>query len=365
MNKLYQQYMLKFIGIVMMVSLFGCDSNEKILNDVNFRWGDYALFVKGHPKHGSFLVDDEAVLKANRNKIKLKRSASNFLPGEGDRSSGLYLFKNGKLLKRKTGIQFSLFEIGDIAQYAKPILHNRYYNSKANIQTQLELLSKSEEPIYLLNEPEFREHEREFHVLVNLPTVAVPAKKDEQGTPRPVFDANAWKENYGELLKKRAMQRLAPLNDFDLEVASTQTTKAFINDVSFKPSGDDVYEGIPVLHHAGTNSPLLLESYILYHFTLHFSAKKPLIEQLRKMGFSHIVKEEERRVEALTEAVQKLIEQSSKPELAGASEISLRPDFYDQPQIGKIQQYRYTIEWLKVAAQQKSAQEQNLMDPEN
>lgn len=332
----------------MLLLLWGCNKNAKILSDVNFRKGDYALVVMGHPEHGSFLVDDESVLKANRNKIRLKRSAFNYLPGEGDRRRGLYLFKDRKLVKLKTGIQFSSFEIGDIAQYGKkPIVRGRYYNSKANIQAHIELLSKKEEPIYLLNEPEFREHEREFYVLIKLPTIAVPAKKDNNGFPRPVFDTNAWKESYGLLLKERVMQRLAPLDDFDLEVTSGQTIRAFINDSSFEPSGDYVYEPIPALRYANSNNLLMLESYILHGFTLQLSARKPIIEQLRKMDFSNIVKEEERRMEELTEAVQKLIEQSDKPELATASEIMLAGDFFSQPNVGETQEYMYTLEWLK------------------
>ncbi len=90
---------------------------ELFLGNIDFSNGSYAIYVR-HKELGEFAVTNEEGLKANRHLLKVKLSWANYLPYKGDRGFGVMLFKDNKLVKKKTGGVFNIFEIGTLKNYA-------------------------------------------------------------------------------------------------------------------------------------------------------------------------------------------------------------------------------------------------------
>ncbi len=355
MNKLYQPHII--LGAVMVLALFGCSSGGKFLGSTTFFfWNDYALYIN-HPKHGVFVVDDEAVLKAHRHTVKIQRKKgfANFLPTAFDRGYGLTLFKNGKPVKTYTHDRdnFEFFEIGNLAQYGKPAKFQAFSGNKAQVQAKLKELRKQKN-VYIRNIPAFEPDRREHKLILITPSIAIPTKPKEQGSPLSIpvetdrFNEGdwerEWKTQWEQKIEQRIRKMTAPINSYELRIDFTKTPTQILQDYTNKAL---------LKHGRGKNmqtpdgEPLKIP-YRFYTPEIRISATSKLIRQLKDLDYSALITEEERNKPQLLQAMQEVIDQSQTPDLSiEKGDVGLW-GYYDSFHIQGFGETQYELYWMEV-----------------
>ncbi len=352
MNKLYQPHII--LGAIMVLTLFGCSSGGRFLGSTMFFfWNDYALFVN-HPKHGSFLVDDTKVLKANRHKVKIqrKKAFANFLPTVFDRGYGLTLFKNGKPVKTYTHNRdyFEFFEIGDLAQYGKPVKFQAFSGTKAQVQTKLKELGKQKN-VYISNIPVFKPEGEEHKLTLILPSIAIPTKPKGQDSPLSIpvetdrFNEGdwerKWKAQWEQKIEQRIREITASAGRYKMDIGFI-TTPARLQDYTNKAL---LKHGRGKAIYASNGRDVVRLEYRLYTPEICISATSKLIRQLKELDYSALITEEERNKPQLLQAMQEVIDQSKTPDLSiEKGEVGLY-SYYDSFHIqgaGETQYELYT-----------------------
>ncbi|CAN0604986.1 unnamed protein product, partial [Ectocarpus sp. 12 AP-2014] len=97
----------------------------EFLEGIDFSDGNYALILDD--EEPALLVDDVAVLQANKDKIKLSISWMSYLPGEGRAPYGLLFYKGNTLIDAKLARKFSTFNIGAIREHGRPLAYKSIY----------------------------------------------------------------------------------------------------------------------------------------------------------------------------------------------------------------------------------------------
>jgi hypothetical protein len=86
----------KFVRLfILIILIVGCTDKSIILKNRNFDSGDWLLVNIDHNRHTMYVVDDEKILKANPNGLKVNfRESDLYTTCDGE----LKLFKNGELI---------------------------------------------------------------------------------------------------------------------------------------------------------------------------------------------------------------------------------------------------------------------------
>ncbi len=325
-------------------------TSKTFLGDIDFATGDYALYVR-HKELGDFVVDDESVLKANRDSIKITRSFLNWLPGATSRTYGVRLFRDRVQVKEKTGVDFSQFEIGDIAQHGKAVIATEEFRGiRAAMEEKLKFLS-AQKNVYISRVPKLDKDQRDFHFRVTLPSFAIPIRKEGTHTVH-MFQEGENATTWENLIRQRVLKRIKEHGvvpqDFSLNVSHGYSGNVYLKDSSAPVRPDGTRK---TLRHAETNRPLMLESHIIYNFAFTFYAPKSVIFQLKKIDFSGLVTQNECQIPQLTESIKQTVLQSNKSELAGRSHFILSTEFYGETEVGEIGEHKYSVEWLEVVTE--------------
>ncbi len=324
------------------------ETPKTFLSDIDFSTGSYALYVR-HKEFGDFVVDDESVLKANGDTIKITRSFLNWLPAQADRSYGVHLFKDGVQVKEKTGADFSQFELGDIVQYGKQAMPiERFLGVRAEAEEKLKLLS-TQKNVYFTRVPKFDKNQRDFYFKVDVPSFAVTLCREGTHIVSAFDEEEGKVEMWKNVIKQRALERIQEhgilLQDFSLTVSHGHSGNVYLKDHSIPAQPDGTRK---TLRYAETNNALMLESFVIYTFSFDLHAQRSVIYQLREVDFSGMITPEERQLSQLAEAIQQTLLQSNKPELAETSDFVIGTKFYHQTKVGEIREHTYYMEWIEV-----------------
>ncbi len=319
-----------------------------LLKNINFSDGNYALYIR-HKKYGEFMVLDPQALKNNKNKLKVKLSFINYLPGEGDRRFGVMLFKNNELLTAKTGGVFNAFEIGDLMNYAIPVKMKSFQGVKRTVQQKLDTIT-NDTKAFLMSGATFVPDNREFCFRVYFPSIAVPVtrKKDENGVKQIAtvkgIDFNTWtmkeeikfEKKWGEKLKNCIRQKAPEITDYHIGISSGSL------------SDDNLFsDGIDLTSKDG--HLLYINDYMFYDFTAYICAGKNEAKKLFNLDYTDCLSEEDRRRPQLIDKIKTLVAQSNHPNLkVDKGEVGLYQYKDKLTKYVEIYQQEYEIRWLQV-----------------
>ncbi len=317
---------LKYIitGLIILFLLWGCDKSDfgepnYFMADIQLTDSKYALYVN-HEKYGEFIIDDQEVLKKNKDFVFLAGNLVRFLRWDkmGYRY-GFILFKNGQEVKRKLMIDLIAFELRDMPAYGKPAKSKSFRGNKTEVIHKIEEISKNKDA-YLMR-IYYRPHPsdvKEFNVTIRMSSMIIQDIFSNQK------EEKRWQKNWEKKLRSR-LQVLAPNLDFSFGVT---WQKKRIN-LSF----EDLY----------------IELYgSMYNYEIYLRGTEEVIEQLQKLDFSSLISDEERGYNKYIEALKHEVSQSNRPELS-VENAEVRPLFYRHKiKVGEIKESHYFIEWIEL-----------------
>ncbi len=325
--------------------------SKYLLKNIDFSDADYALYVRDK-KQGTFMVLDEQALIDNKNKLKVKSSWLNYLPGEGDRNFGVILFKNKKRIKSAFGAIFSDFEIGNLKDFGIPVKRNNFWGTKSRIQQKLDSL-KNNKNAFITYQPNFVKNNRDFRFRIYFPSIAVPVTrgKDSSGyyTILTVngIDYNTWTmkketefdKKWTKILEECIRKKAGSIIDFEISIAKGSLSDAYIFDTT-KKWGDLT----------STDKKLLyINDFMFFNFDAYIMTNKENAEKLLALDYSDCLSEEERNRPQVIAKMKALVKQSNSPNLeVDKNEVGLS-DYKDQTTKYKVPyEQEYQISWLEL-----------------
>lgn len=163
-------------------------TDEHFLKNVDLESGDtYELYLQT-PDEKEYWIADPAVLKANQKTLKVKGSLLNYLPGEGNRSRGVRLYRNGEEIKAELGAIFKVFEYGTLAEQGVP--YSEVFEHVFVEATKEEMIEihgvnafADDAAVYDLRLPELPETEHPYRIDIDFPTIFEVYDKENPSRP--------------------------------------------------------------------------------------------------------------------------------------------------------------------------------------
>lgn len=326
--------------------------NSKIfLKNINFDDGEYALIIN-HKEKGKFWVDDEKVLKLFENKLKIKGSFINYLPGEGDRSYGLILVKNREVYKAKQGGVFNVFEISNILDFATPFDEN--FKRISIYKTKEELLKiydfedlKDNPKIYMLSLPKFNPNNFEYRFSVYFPSVVVPVHYKNKDTDpywrsNPILSEEFNEYEINDTLYQKITNEFKNIKGYNLEkgIINGNVTSAYVKDLKM---GKNLKNK--------KNRLLTAMDFRMYQLRLSFFCTKDFYEYTKNYNFDKFIsnlelynKTEYYNKERFYTSIQKSIKNDEKTYSIDDFYVE---EFKDKSEIGGLIQLKHELSYWK------------------
>lgn len=331
---------------------FRKQGNELFLGDIDLSDGNFVLYIK-HQEFGEFAVTDTDLLNKNKNALKVKVNWANYLPGEGDRTYGVKLFKDGKLIKQKSGGIFSVFEIGDLQQGAVAVKKHRFSGIKSAIQNKIDSL-KADKKTYITFQSDLPKEDKEFHFRIYFPSIAVPVTKgkDKYGYERIKTingidylewqrgNDNDFNKNWETKIEKCIRTKAGEITDFDLSISNGTLSDAYLFEVSKEWGGE--------LENAD-NQILYLKDFMYYQYEAYIGASEEDAKKLREIDYGDCISELERNKPIVISKMKELVKQSTRPHLSiEKGEVGLL-DCRDSVTKSKgLYRQEYQLNWLEI-----------------
>lgn len=327
-------------------------TSELFLNDIDLSNGNFMLYIK-HKEFGEFSVTDADILKKNKNALKVKVSFANYFPGEGDRSYGVMLFKDNKLIKQKNGGIFKIFEIGDLKQGAIAVKKHRLSDVKSKIQSKIDSL-QSDRKAFITFQSELSKEDKEFHFRIYFPSIAVPVVrgKDDYGYERIKtvngMDYKEWQRGNDNGFDKKWLSQIekcirdkaGETANFDMSISNGTLSGAYIFDVKEKWGGE--------LKNAD-NQILFVKDFMYYTYEAYIGANQEDAKKLLAIDYTHCISESERNRPKVIAKMKALIKQSTKPYLSlEKGEVGLLGYRDSVNKSAKLYEQEYQLNWLEI-----------------
>lgn len=327
------------------------------LEDIDFSDANYALYIRDK-KQGTFMVLDEQALIDNKNKLKVKSSWLNYLPGEGDRNFGVILFKNKKRIKSAFGAIFTYFEIGNLKDFGIPVERKNFWGTKSQIQQKLDSL-KNNKNVFITYQPNFVKDNRDFRFRIYFPSIAVPATRgvDSLGYAR-IFtvngiDYNTWTmkketefdKKWTKILEECIRKKAGSITDFEVSVSQgSSLSNAYLFDTT-KKWGNLT---------SADKELIYINDFMFFNFDAYIMTNKENVEKLLALDYSDCLSEEERNRPQVIAKMKALVKQSNSPNLdVDKGEVGLS-DYKDQTTKYKAPyEQEYQISWLELDRKEK------------
>lgn len=327
-------------------------SNEYILGDVDFSDGNYVLYVK-HKDLGKFAVTNENSLKANRDSLKVKVSWVNYLPGEGNRSYGVKLFKDNELIKSINGGVFKIFETGNLKQHSVAVKEHRFNGIKREVQNKIDSL-KEIKNAYITFQSDLPKEDKEFHFRIYFPSIAVPVTrgKDNNRYERILtingIDYSEWfngndngfDAKWSNQIEKYIRSKAGNIKDFDLSIYNGTLSDAYLFDISQDWGGELINADKQILY---------LKDFIFYQYEVYIGADKEDAEKLLAIDYSDCIDENDRNRSSVISKMEDLVEQSTKPNLSvEKGEVGLSGYKDSVTKSKNLYEQEYQLNWLEI-----------------
>ncbi len=325
--------------------------SKYLLKNIDFSDADYALYIRDK-KQGPFMVLDQQALIDNKNKLKVKSSWLNYLPGEGDRNFGVILFKNKKRIKSAFGAIFTDFEIGNLKDFGIPVEIKNFWGTKSQIQQKLDSL-KNNKNVFITYQPDFVKDNRAFRFRIYFPGIAVPVTRgiDSLGYER-IFtingiDYNTWTmekeaeydKKWTKILEECIRKKAGSTTDFEISVSKSSLSNTYLFDTT-KKWGDLT---------SADKKLLYINDFMFFNFDAYIMTNKENAEKLLALDYSDCLSEEERNKPQVIAKMKALVKQSNSPNLdVDKGEVGLS-DYKDQTTKYKTPyKQEYQISWLEL-----------------
>lgn len=218
----------------------------------------------------------------------------NYLPGEGRGHHGLRLFKNNTLIDAKLARKFKTFEIGNIREYGKPLVHKHIYEPREIFLRQKDSLEKNKN-VFISRVTEVNKEAHEYHFTLKCPSVLVLEN-----------DTTFHVTEYGKKFAERIKQSLSKYTDFSMGNNASN---------SFEPDPLLVLKKNDATHYLSddkTNKTIVLKGYHLYGASLVFFSTKEFYEQIKSHDFSPTFIREGLDEESITRLIEEKIRADTK-----------------------------------------------------
>lgn len=330
---------------------FRKQNNELFLSDIDLSSGNFLLYIK-HKEFGEFAITDTDILKKNKDTLKVNISWVNYLPGEGNRSYGIKLFKDGKLIKQKSGGVFKVFDIGNLKQKAVAVKKYRFSGVKREIENKIDSL-KANNKAYITFQSDLPKEDKEFHFRVYFPSIAVPVtrEKDNIGYEKIKtingIDYNEWlkgndngfNKKWESKIEKCIRTKAGDITNFDVSISYGTLSDGYIFNINEKWS-----------ELKNTNNQLLyVKDFMYYQYEVYISANKEDAKKLRTIDYSTCINDIERNRPIVITKIKNLVKQSTKPHLSVENgEVGLL-DYRDSvTKSEKLYEQEYQLNWLEI-----------------
>lgn len=331
---------------------FRKQNNELFLRDIDFSNGRYVLYVK-HKDFGEFAVTNENSLKANKDSLKVKVSWANYLPGNGNRSYGVMLFKDNELIKSKNGGVFKIFEIGNLKQDSVAVKEHRFNDVRREVQNKIDSL-KENKSAYITFQSDLPKEDKEFHFRVYFPSISVPVTraKDDNGYERILtingIDYNEWirgndngfNANIEAEIEKCIRSKAGNITDFDLSISNGTLSDTYLFDVS-QDWGAELRDA--------DNQILYVKDFMYYHYQAYIGSGKKNAEKLLAIDYNDCIKETDRNRDKVIAKMNDLIKLSTKPNLSiEKGEVGLSGYKDSVTKSKNLYEQEYQLNWLGI-----------------
>jgi len=283
--------LVKTLILIICISILfkSCSSDSSVfLKDINLDDGEYSLIIN-HKEKGEFWIDDEVILKKYKNKLKIKGSFINYLPGEGNRLYGLILLKNREVYKAKQGGVFNTFEIENILDFATPF--DDVFKKTSINKTKEELVEqynfedlKHNPKVYMLGLPEFNPNNFEYRFSVDFPSIVVPihyktkdSKIDPYWRNHGILSKEFNENEINKTLHQKITNKFKNIDHYQLEksIIRGNITSAYVNDIK---TGESLKNK--------NNSTLTAIDFRIYNLSLSFFCTKEFYEEIKNYDFN-------------------------------------------------------------------------------
>lgn len=238
----------------------------KFLEGTDLSTAAYAIILDD--QNPPILIDDKAVLEANKDSIEVDISWMSYLPGEGPSPKGIWLFKDNVLVKNKIARKFKTFEMGSLRQHGKPLRFNAIYDYRESYLKQKDSLEKNNR-VYITRASEVDADGYEYRFNLHCPAILV----SEQDT---IFDHHA----YGKEFANNIIASLSGLKGFK---AGENTANSMETGPALIMTSKDATH---YLRNSENKATITLDGYLLYGQQLHFRCTKDFYEQVKAHDFT-------------------------------------------------------------------------------
>lgn len=305
------------------------NAKGKFLDDINFSEAKYALYIN-HQELGEFMVTDTNALIENQNALQVKTSWVNYLPGEGNRSFGVKLYKDKKMIKSIQGGHFDVFEIGTLNDYAVPVKSAHFNGTKQEVFDQLALINKQEN-VFIPYQSTLPENDKEFLFDIHFPSVAIGVTRETDGNGNERY----WHDYLSDCIRKKA----GNITDFEITLSTNTSSDAYLFEVD---------ENRDVLRNKN-NQIVYLKDYIFYNFIVKISANETNAKRLLALDYSDCMNDHNRNKAVVLSRMSELIQQSTTPTLSvEKGEVGLEGYRDVLKKSKRLYEQEYSISWFEI-----------------
>lgn len=301
---------------------------DAIFWDTDFTTGEYAIILDD--KQPAVLIDDAAVLEANKRKIKTEVSWMTFLPGEGASNHGIRLFKNNTLQHAVLARKFNIFQTGDVRAYGKPVAR-KFINEPRDAYLRKKDSLENLPNVYIERTTELDALGHDYRFTLWFPSLLV----SDQDT---LFDAN----RYGMALAQRISERLSNFKGFSVGNNAADGSMA-PPILTLKTNASEHY-----LEDSVTGRHIVLEGYTLHTARLIFFCKKEFYDRIQQQDLSGSFERE-----GLSEAeIKALIQARIGPDTEHIKLSEVYESTLGGFKIGKLLENTYELRYFEVVGKE-------------
>ena len=292
--------------------------------ETDFTTGEYAILLDD--KEPPILIDDAAILEANKGKIETDVSWLSYLPAEGG-VYGLRVFKNRQLVEARLARKFNIFKVGKLREYGKPVEFKYIFEPRSAYDKQKDSLENRED-VFISRATAVSPEGYEYRFVLKCPSILVPEQ-----------DSTFNETTYGIAFAQRIESILSDFSGFKMGTNASNRieTNPYI---VLKKDGATQY-----LRDSETNNTLTLKGYTLHGAQLIFFCTKAFYEKLQTVDFSSTFKREGLSEEKIKTLLRKKIGPDTKDMYLEAVYNSM---FTSGFEIGSLMEQKYELRYFQL-----------------
>ena len=338
------------IRLTIMFLLTACASDDTPIENIDFSEGNYAVYIR-HKEHGTFMVTNKKALQKNRKKLEVSLSILNILPGEGDRSYGVMVFKDNVRIKTKLGGVFNTFKIGNLNQYAIPVKEHQLHGVKQYLSKRLDSI-RTYNTNYIYHNPQFLPDNRTFGFRIYFPSIAVSIqhKRDSIGNNHTFYNGiseekwqkearHTFEKQWSTQLEACIRKKAGETANFAVSIAPN-TAYGVLTNLS---NGGSEYLRYP------NKNAIPFEAFQFYNFVAYIQASEAVARQLMTNDYADCLNAKDRKISEIKATLKELVALSAHPNLdVDKGDIGIT-DYSDAiEKSNSLYEQEYQLSWFNI-----------------